>query len=162
MRAAIGSGIATKAAISVGKMSDVQGLYPEIVREKMEHSVAGVGAGLMTINPVMGTALANAYTAGKKHRGAVLLVDAPLAQEIPEWAASTNLPPASTSIAAVDWIHSEPPELRELCSLAGIPYVENAMAATALKRYVDENKGLSEEWKANTLTATGLEASDAN
>src|SRR5262245_65364511 len=52
-----------RAAVSEGDLADVVGCYPKEIREatRRSHGAFPLGGGVMTIFPVMGTALINAY-----------------------------------------------------------------------------------------------------
>jgi hypothetical protein len=74
MRHMMLKGFVTKAAISSGDMSDIKGCYPNPVREAHDEPI-DLGMGLMTIIPVMGTALTKSHKLAAAHSGAVLIVD---------------------------------------------------------------------------------------
>src|SRR5439155_12891347 len=64
LRAVLHSGGTAKAAISEGEMADITGCYPEPIRTlygESQGGVFGMGGGLMSVLPVMGTALINSY-----------------------------------------------------------------------------------------------------
>lgn len=74
MRHMIVKGYVTKAAISVGDLSDIRGLYPCPMRDA-ENGRVDLGMGLMTIISVMGTALTRAHKLAATKNGAVLVID---------------------------------------------------------------------------------------
>ena len=58
MRHLLAKGVVCKAAVACGCFADVKGCYPNIVMTEIKSDAfASMGEGLMTINPVMGTAL---------------------------------------------------------------------------------------------------------
>lgn len=67
-------GFATKAAISSGCMSDINGCYPDAMRDAQNNTL-DLGMGLMTSIPVMGTALTKAHKLGGRVSGNVVVID---------------------------------------------------------------------------------------
>ena len=66
-----------KCAISIGDFADIQGCYPDVIRENLISSdTVRLGDGFMRIFPVMGSALINSYRLSRKESGSLLLVDA--------------------------------------------------------------------------------------
>lgn len=74
LRHLILKGVAAKAAISTGDLSGIKGCYPQPMCDASEDRL-DLGMGLMTIIPVMGTALTKAHKLGASHKGAVLVVE---------------------------------------------------------------------------------------
>ena len=72
-------------AVEMGGLSDVVGCYPKAVTdEESKNRVVRMGDGLMTITPVIGTALIKTYKLLGKHRGGVVVVPAEYRGEIEE------------------------------------------------------------------------------
>ncbi len=72
---ALRGGVA-KAAISYGEMADFLGCYPEEIQDNLEDNhIVRLGPGIMTIIPIMGEALINAYSLSKCGQGPLLLLD---------------------------------------------------------------------------------------
>jgi len=67
-------GFATKAAISTGSMSAINGCYPAEMRNA-NNGTLNLGMGLMTSIPVMGTALTKAHKLGSRVSGNVVVID---------------------------------------------------------------------------------------
>ena len=76
-------GFATKAAISTGGMSDINGCYPDAMRNAKNNTL-DLGMGLMTSIPVMGTALTKAHKLGGRVSGNVVVIDISQFSTVPE------------------------------------------------------------------------------
>ncbi len=75
MRHMLIKGYTTKVAISTGDMSDIKGCYPKYVKNSKNDHVY-IGHGVMTIIPVMGTALTRSHKLLSQHSGSILMLDA--------------------------------------------------------------------------------------
>lgn len=143
----------TKAAISVGGFFDVSSCYPKSVMEaSKDRRHVGLGEGLMTIIPVMGTAFIAAYKLADRHSGALLLVDTIGFVSLPKGLIATPGTPDS-----IDWIHSYFPEVDEICEKTGLEKIDNESAEAKMKEYLDAHKGtLSKGWVESTVEALHL------
>ena len=73
MRHVLNKGGVSKAAISEGGFEDIKGCYPdELINEEKDGKVA-IGNGIMTLNPIMGSALINAVSVEKRTPSGALL-----------------------------------------------------------------------------------------
>ncbi len=148
MRHLLNMGIVTKAAISGGRFSDVTGCYPESVLAKSDDfGRIPIGAGIMTITKVTGTALIAAYKLASLRKGAVLLIDPNAFEFVPD---GVTLQVGSPT--TLDWIHLNHVEVTEICERGGLHKVEACEAEEGLRNYINKHKTeLSEEWIASTL-----------
>jgi hypothetical protein len=152
MRHLLARGIATKAAISAGDFSDVFSCYPKEVQELAEdHHYLPMGEGLMTIIPVMGSALISPYKMAGQRSGAVLLFD-----PVPFCGVPAAVKFTSTAPIVVDWIHTDLPLARQICEIAGLTWIDSVSAANHLRKYVDGASCLPESWVSSTLNSVGL------
>jgi len=152
MRHMIAKGVATKSAISSGDFSDIFGCYPSEVQEAADnHRHVRIGDGLMTIIPVMGSALISPNKLAARKSGAVLLLDTTKFATTP-----TGLKLSSASLTVVDWVHSDFPLIREICGRAGLIPVTAEAAENFLRGYIRTNEGLSAEWVSSTQGSVGL------
>ena len=153
LRHLISSRVACKAAISCGGFSDVFGCYPERVRDAADdHHRVRLGEGLMTINPVMGTALNASYELAGKCRGSVLLIKDKCFADIP-----VELVVSSRNPTVVDWVHTEIDTAREISETAGLSYPTGTRLESLLHEYVEGGSaGASTTWVTSTLSANGL------
>jgi hypothetical protein len=156
MRHLIARGVATKAGISRGGFGDIFGEYPPAIRKAAEdHRYVPLGDnsdyGLMTIIPVMGSALTKSCRLLNCRHGAVLLLDTTAFCKLPSgiitWAKSPTV---------IDWVHTDIPRVRELCNSCGLEYVNSSEAEAFLRKYVKDNHPLPPEWVSSTMDSAAL------
>jgi hypothetical protein len=103
-----------KASIGEGDFADIQGCYPRCIREaRSDGDTVRLGDGLMTIFPVMGTALIDAVAVQKRApSGSILTVETGKRSRLPSDCIirETNDP----HIMSIDWIHSNLPLVTQL------------------------------------------------
>jgi hypothetical protein len=104
-------GYATKAAISAGDLSDIKGCYPKPMRDAKDERVY-VGMGLMTIIPVMGTALTKAHKLATTTSGAVLILD----EHLLEFGLPLGTKTGVASSNCIDWVTSNLPLADEIAA----------------------------------------------
>lgn len=110
LRHVASTGRFARAAISEGELADIVGCYPrEVTKDRQKtDNVVILGDGLMTLFPVMGTALIRAFGLEKSNPpGPLLLVDAQFAGRIPR---ELGVDHTSNNIGAplsVDWVHNK-------------------------------------------------------
>jgi hypothetical protein len=137
-----------KAFIAEGEeVSDITGCYPQEIVFK--DGSASMGAGVMTIAPVMGKGMINAYGLSKEApSGSLLLVETKNINRLPrifEVVSNIN----NEELSAINWIKGEHDEFAQIMSVAGLRVAdENTRIETALN-YIKTNK-LKEEWILNT------------
>ena len=114
LRGREGGGVC-RAAISTGDFSDVSGCLPPEVREdkSFDHHFVKLGDGLMTLIPVMGSALINPYKLQSKGpKGPLLFVDAKLDCFMPT--KGVSILHRTKDSLQVDWLHARLPLASEL------------------------------------------------
>jgi hypothetical protein len=157
MRHLIARGVATKAGISRGGFGDVFGEYPPTIRKAAEdHRYVPLGDnsdyGLMTIIPVMGSALTRSYKLLNCRHGAVLLLDTTAFCEM-----QPGIVTRAKSPTVIDWVHSDFPRVRELCNSCGLEYVNPSKAEAFLRKYIEDNRPcLSPEWISSTMDSAAI------
>lgn len=151
MRHLIARGVTTKAAISTGDFSDIFGCYPEDIQAIAEHHryVTLRAGGLMTIIPVMGSALIAPYKLSDARHGAVLLLETGAFDKVPD-----GIITRSRSPIMIDWIHSDFPLVKTVCESSGLVFVEPSVAEKHLRTYLGHNR-LSKRWVTTTLESMG-------
>lgn len=155
MRKALTSGGVAKAGISQGGFADVQSCFPTLHSYPLD--TAGrrrLGRGIMTVFPVMGTALINAHRlATGKPRGARLAIDRAMIDKVPDGVVVSH---ENTDLIVVDWIHTCMSTLNDIASKAGIQVPSAAQLCGQLRAYVKSTGGATDEdWKQNTLHLNG-------
>jgi hypothetical protein len=150
IRAVLQAGGAAKGAISEGGFSDTLGCLPESVQNlygRSDGAPIPLGNGLMTILPVMGTALINSHRllhSNDTPSGPLLVLRRSDEERLPSWVKTT----ASDSKAVVDWIHSSSPSLDEVARAAGLPVSSPASMEARLRAYIDKSR-TPQHWRDN-------------
>jgi len=141
-----------KAAISEGGFADVMGCYPKVVRSAASSGSGGafpLGGGIMTVFPVMGTALINAYRLISRSgapSGPLLLISKQDLPRLPQKLHAEVL----GDYAIVDWVHASLPRVQELATSAQLTNPSAEITEQLLERYMKLNT-LSQVWRANAI-----------
>jgi hypothetical protein len=143
----LSQGATAKAAIAEGGLSDVQGCYPpEIGRQSNKGNII-FGAGVMTVFPVMGTALINAVALEKRSpSGPLLTVAASNLDRLPGDVSTIKI---GESLVAINWLRSGPTGLCDLQKAAGLKSHSEQERIKQLRDYIAANEGLKDQWKEN-------------
>jgi len=155
MRHLMKQGIVTKAGVSTGDFADITGVHTRSVInacDEVNQNTIRIGSGIMTIIPVMGSALINPYKLCGRKKGAVLLIETNrnLVEEMDE---DIKFSPEGT----IDWIHTDLPQASEICDKAGLYYNETHNLEMQMRAYIEKHKNqLSSCWISSTLKANGL------
>jgi hypothetical protein len=151
LRAVLHAGGVAKAAISEGQLADVLGCYPERIQQLYAERNGGafsMGAGLMTVLPVMGTALINSVKllhSSQTPSGSLLIL--PRSQEARLPAGVTFLEVGD--LCVLDWLHASYHELEGVIKTAKLPTFSEAAMSKALNHYIKKND-LPKNWVDNT------------
>jgi hypothetical protein len=135
------NGFAAKVAISTGDMTDINGCYPEEVRNS-EDGVISLGAGLMTTIPVMGTALTKAHKLASRVCGNVLAVDLTRFKSVPD----EILIQENGGVALFDWRNDlfDPP--RAISEKAGLQFGDEKKLLEFFKEYIATEPKPPDKW----------------
>ncbi|MFZ5491436.1 MAG: hypothetical protein ACOY6E_02885 [Pseudomonadota bacterium] len=153
MRHLIANNVACKAAVSCGGFSDVAACYPQSVRDQsIDGCWVPLGEGLMTIIPVMGTALVASHKLAGRRPGAVLILDETCFQSVPE-----GIIIRTTGPLTADWVHSNLELAHAISTAAGLVPLGSLEAERFLRAYLNANEGaIKDEWVASTSECNGL------
>jgi len=153
LRHVLMKGGVAKAAISEGQFADVLGCYPAIIQDNCCHDqILNVGDGVMTIFPVMGTALINSHHVAKKESGSLLLVDRKNTADLPQGIKSQEL----GDIVVVDWVHSKADKAEQLLQEADLP-IPGVIEMES--KFGDYLKTVPEcKWRSKTVRYLNLES----
>jgi hypothetical protein len=156
LRHVASSGRFAKAAISEGRFADIQSCYPATVTNSLgSDNRVSLGAGLMTIFPVMGTALIRAFSLGKNCPSGPLLVVASAERErLPTGLVMYETP--SQDIILVDWVHSQTGLTEKIINEAGLNAPNTIKLEESLRNYC-RTQDVEEEWAANVGNYLGVE-----
>jgi len=158
MQVLLVSGAVAKGGISEGDLSDVTGCFPS-VREPCtaDDGVGRLGGGLLTLFPVMGTALINSHRfATRLPRGCRLGVDSALMDHVPPGVVVTQ---RDGELVVVDWIHTETTTMNRIKEKIGLRLPTCHEREALLVSYVRGTGELADsDWGLNSLRLNGCEA----
>jgi hypothetical protein len=134
-------GIATKTAISTGSMSDINGCYPEEMRN-VENNTLSLGMGLMTSIPVMGTALTKAHKLGGRVSGNVIVIDNSQFSTIPSNLISKN----DSYISYVNWYSDDHDLAKSISQKAGLEFSNEKQLNELFISYIAKEPRPPQKW----------------
>jgi len=149
------TGRLTKAAISEGELSDIQSCYPREVLNELEsdHRVS-LRMGLMTIFPIMGTALIRAAKVAKTSpSGPLLIIEKSKATRIPPHIPLCEV--QNSDQLSIDWVNMNSELLSKIQSEAGLSQLGSEKLKELLATYCTEHK-LPEKWVNGVRTYLGV------
>lgn len=150
MRHMILKGYAAKAAVSTGDMSDIKGCYPQPMRHASGDRL-NMGMGLMTIIPVIGTALTKAHKLAGSAKGAVLVVD----KQLLEKGLTAGIRTCGRSGNCVDWISSDLPLTDEIARKSQLSTAIANELFAKLRAYCSAEPIPPSSWIEETLIGVG-------
>ncbi len=164
MRHILTSGCVARAAISEGEFADYAGCWPREIREQKAKNGGGdcitLGSGLMTLLPVMGTALINAnkLDSGNRVKGGVLTIRT---NDAPRFSAGfvrqvSKLDPA---ISMIDWIHATSPIIDTIVAATGLASLSPADSEAVVERYISGKTAPPLAWIQGTTSYASLSTS---
>lgn len=144
-----------KASIGEGNFADIQGCYPRAIMEACsEDHVVRLGDGLMTIFPVMGTALIDAVGIQKRSpKGALLTVASDNRSRLPSGCITKDMD--GQEIIVIDWVHSALSLLEEIQNTAELSRPTAEQIRAVWGQYCSQQQPPS-EWIASTEYYLGL------
>lgn len=157
LRHVAASGRFAKAAISQGEFADVRGCYPSSVRDAAgDNGHLDLGEGLMTLFPVMGTALIRAFKlAENSPSGPLLTVATTERHRIP--CDLTVRETTNPDVLSIDWIHSPLPLADSLACAARLNNPSVDHLESALRSYCHA-QDLKPDWVSNAGTLLAVPA----
>jgi hypothetical protein len=139
-----------KAVIAEGDLSDQKGCYPDEVTNKLGDDLrVSLGMGLMTIFPVMGSALIRAVKIGRDSpRGPLLIIEAQKKNRIPKNFSIQFLKGRKYNLLSIDWVHMDSDLLRHVKGSANLNSPPIARIEQLLTKYFIEYN-VPKDWKQN-------------
>lgn len=149
------SGRYAKATISDGEFADIQSCYPSCIFNAADsHKRVRLGAGIMTLFPVMGTALIRAISVAKKcPSGPLLAVAAANRQRLPDGLIIHEVP--SQDIIIVDWLHSKNELAKDIANKSQLNWPDTSIISEQLREYC-QTQPVKEEWKSSAYNYLGI------
>jgi hypothetical protein len=161
MRHVTTSGCLARAAIAEGEFADYSGCWPKEIRQEMgaiqSEDIVRLGSGLMTMLPVIGTALINAnkLDSRNKIKGAVLTIKSRDASRV-----SVSFPRRvsreDSALTMIDWVHATSPFIDEIIAKAGIAGMPGPSLERAIRGYISGPTAPPEPWVVGTTTYASL------
>jgi hypothetical protein len=134
-------GFATKAAISTGSMSDINGCYPDEMRNA-KNGTLGLGMGLMTSIPVMGTALTKAHKLGSRVSGNVVVIDNSQFLTLPSGLISKT----DSNISYINWYSDNHELARSISQKADLNFSSEIELDKLFASYIETDPQPPEKW----------------
>ncbi len=149
------SGRYAKATIAEGDFADISSCYPPSVTNAADSGKrANMGHGVMTLFPVMGTALIRAISISKKCPSGPLLALATANRDrIPNGLIIHDIP--SQDIMVVDWMHSENVLSKEISVKSNLNWSDTTTISEQLKDYC-QKQSVKGEWKKSVHEFLGI------
>lgn len=111
--------------------------------------------GLMTIGPVMGTALIRAVGVDKRGpKGPLLLAESAIRDRI--GAGTPYRIVENCNLISIDWVHLDSTPLREIRSRARISAPNSAEIEQTIERYLQEQR-VPDEWRTSARGVLGVD-----
>lgn len=153
MRHVLAAGGVAKASISEGGFSDIKGCYPRKITDLEKDGSVGMGAGLMTIIPVMGTALINAIRLDKQSpSGSLLTIHAENKSRLSDYFATRRI---ENDLVSINWLKGDQNLVSEISSAAGLRNPSESHREAMLKNYIAQNE-LKPAWVRTTCFEQGI------
>ena len=149
------SGRYAKATISEGEFADIQSCYPSsVINAAGPDKRVRLGSGIMTLFPVMGTALIRAISVAKKcPSGPLLAVAAENRRRLPDGLTVHEV--QSLDIIIVDWIHSENELAKDISKKSKLKWQDTPTISEQLKEYC-QTQPVKKEWKISVQEFLGV------
>jgi len=137
----------TKSALSIGELSDIAACYSEEIFKKQQNGCISLGNGLMTLTPIMGTAIVKAHSLSENESGPLLIVDEELKGYIN--ASTTTL--RIGKVTCINWLSLNNTSADNILKIINPnPTSEKPDYKKALGEYIKENSNeLTSNWIEN-------------
>jgi len=157
LRHLLANGETAKCAIAEGELSDIQNCYPLEIRNQLEKWNIRIGSGVMTVTPVLGSALINTVSLVKKSPSGPTLTIAP--QDSGRLSCGITATTVDSRVAVINWLRGEPAGLDDLQVAARLKQHTEEERVAQLSAYIGSNALLTTEWKDSArkyLLANGV------
>lgn len=153
MRHILASGGVAKASIAEGGFSDIRDCYPRKITNLEKDGRIFIGSGLMTIIPVMGTALINAVGLDKRSpSGSLLTIDKGNKDRIsPDFI----MREIENGLLSINWLKGDSKLVSDISSAAKLKNPSESERIEQLANYVRDNE-LKPNWVRTTCFEQGM------
>lgn len=146
-----------KCAVAEGELSDSQHCYPPEVRDQLDKWNIQFGSGVMTVAPVLGSALINTVSLSKKSPSGPMLAIAP--QDTIRLSCGVATTAVDSHVSLINWLRGAATGLDLLQTAAGLTQHTEEERIAQLSAYIGANPCLPTTWKDNArkyLISNGL------
>lgn len=142
------TGTFAAAAIAEGDHSDITGCYPREVTDGSDGKRVRLGAGLMTLLPVMGSAFVRAYGINNAAPpGPFLIVSSAHRKRSPDHLTFREITSRTgESLASIDWVHAESALLSDIQVKAEIGTPSPDELVREIKNYCSLYSSIGDKW----------------
>lgn len=142
------TGCFAKAAIIEGDMQGINGCYPdEVINHSDNNFNVSLGEGLMTIIPVMGSALIRGVRLEKNSpKGPLLVTEKEKIDRLPPCLSTSD---AGEEVVSINWITYQSNLLSDIQQRANLESPSKAKLQELLLRYCMEHEKISKDWVQN-------------
>jgi hypothetical protein len=136
-------------SIAEGDLADITGCYPKevVASEGFQSGTIPLGMGLMTIFPVMGTALIRSCRISNTPlKGPLLLIDSTKCGRIPMGVSWEPIP--HLGVASIDWVHMRSHTLERLQQNASLAAPSDRELEERLRNYCNDPR-VPPDWTDN-------------
>lgn len=156
MRHVAARGRFARAGIAEGQLADIVGCYPKEVRDAMGSDCrVFMRRGLMTVFPVMGTALIRAVrVADREPSGSLILLPDAYRERLSESLLRTTR--QAEDMLCVDWVHADIPLVGEIQQTAELRRPTPGALESALRTYCTRDD-VPVHWRESTLTLLSIQ-----
>jgi hypothetical protein len=134
-------GFATKAAISTGSMSDINGCYPDVMRYAKNNTLE-LGMGIMTSIPIMGTALTKAHKLAGRVSGNVVVIDVTQFSSFPD----DLIRYREGNVGYINWMSDENSLAQEISQKAGLQFGNEKQLLSKFSVYINTDPCPPQKW----------------
>lgn len=153
MRHVLASGGVAKASIAEGGFSGIRGCYPRKITDLEKDGRIFIGSGLMTIIPVMGTALINAVGLDKlSPSGSLLTIDRDNKDRVSPDFQTREI---ENGLLSINWLKGDSKLVSDICKIAGLKNPTECERIEQLVTYVKNNE-LKPNWVRTTCFEQGV------
>ena len=150
-------GVFARATVAEGGLAGITGCYSDEVMNECDNdgwSTSRMGAGLLTIFPVMGTALINAVGIDKRSpKGPLLTMPSSYKDRLSGIFLVSNIP--NTELVNVDWVHTDFDGLSKIREKALLKHPTPENLETFVRNYIAKHQ-LPSEWVESCKAYLGI------
>ena len=160
MRHLASTGTFAAAAVAEGEFSDIIGCYPEeVMKDSADGHVVRLGAGLMTLSRVMGTAFIRAYRLqAQAPSGPFVIVSEAHSDRVPVGFEFRSVQGKGDSkLISIDWMRSESPTIARIQAAAALRAPKIEELVQAIQSYCAAYPCVRGKWSGHLRTLLSVD-----